>query len=596
MDNIRYSSLSCQICMFLYDDEENSPIIISCGHTFCKTCIKKMFYQQTSSQTENHEGLISKSQSCPVCKKNILINQDVILTPNYELLSLIIKTDKKIENSCEKHPHEKLLFFCSSCKYLICQVCLLLNHIGKDHEIQRPEDSEISKSMKVFNNYNNLVKESRELKLKKGLSTKKIYSLIDSKIHEINNKVNLIGNMLKLQYFLNESQIDSVIDSLDNIKEEMTEEYNMIIKKSKKQNIDKILLEKYISSKDKFECLNNKIFDNSSLFLNEIGCKINETIVNYIENNKGIHSFMSNYLTNDCKNLVLNQELGHIKNFGDFFIDGKISNFRYEYSNINKEHLRLIDIVALRIECESEFILSIMKSIDRADFVPSISIHTYSDNPLMIGWNTTISAPYMHMLTISYLSKILDNEKLSTISTGKHSNELSKSIFPSLKGLDIGCGSGYMTLALSKLLGPNSVVYGIDHIQEIINYSKSNISKNHKEYIENNRIQFLLMDAQTCIPDEKFDIIHVGAAVEHFPQIFFDKMKDGGYMWIPVGPKNAFKNIFLCNKKGEEMIKSELMTRSYAEMTTKEEQLSHYDEVIDENNSIDDELERFLDV
>jgi protein-L-isoaspartate O-methyltransferase len=104
------------------------------------------------------------------------------------------------------------------------------------------------------------------------------------------------------------------------------------------------------------------------------------------------------------------------------------------------------------------------------------------------------------------------------------------------------------------------------------------------------------MDAQTCIPDEKFDIIHVGAAVEHFPQIFFDKMKDGGYMWIPVGPKNAFKNIFLCNKKGEEMIKSELMTRSYAEMTTKEEQLSHYDEVIDENNSIDDELERFLDV
>ena len=152
-----------------------------------------------------------------------------------------------------------------------------------------------------------------------------------------------------------------------------------------------------------------------------------------------------------------------------------------------------------------------------------------------------------------------------------------------------------MTLALSKLLGPNSIVYGIDHIEEIINYATNNISKSHREYIDSGRIKLILKDGQNGLPlDGTFDIIHVGAAVQEFSKVLFDQLSEGGYMWIPVGPKNAFKNIFLCNKKGEEIIKSELMTCSYAEMTTKEDQLSHCEEYLEENVSIEDELERFL--
>ena len=80
--------------------------------------------------------------------------------------------------------------------------------------------------------------------------------------------------------------------------------------------------------------------------------------------------------------------------------------------------------------------------------------------PMFIGWKTTISAPHMHIITLNHLSKFIEKFK------DKH-----------LKALDIGCGSGYMTLCLAKLLGPYSTVYGVDHIQEVIDYSIANINK-----------------------------------------------------------------------------------------------------------------------
>ena len=35
-------SLLCDICLEKYGDNERSPKILSCGHTFCSECIKKL--------------------------------------------------------------------------------------------------------------------------------------------------------------------------------------------------------------------------------------------------------------------------------------------------------------------------------------------------------------------------------------------------------------------------------------------------------------------------------------------------------------------------------------------------------------------------
>jgi protein-L-isoaspartate(D-aspartate) O-methyltransferase len=46
-----------------------------------------------------------------------------------------------------------------------------------------------------------------------------------------------------------------------------------------------------------------------------------------------------------------------------------------------------------------------MSTVDRKHFVPESKIdQCYIDTPLKIGWNTTISAPHMHAITIEALS------------------------------------------------------------------------------------------------------------------------------------------------------------------------------------------------
>ena len=46
------------------------------------------------------------------------------------------------------------------------------------------------------------------------------------------------------------------------------------------------------------------------------------------------------------------------------------------------------------------------------------------------------------------------------------------------KALDIGSGSGYLTVCFAKLMNqPGAVAYGIEHIPELVESSKQNIEK-----------------------------------------------------------------------------------------------------------------------
>src|SRR6185295_19162767 len=94
----------------------------------------------------------------------------------------------------------------------------------------------------------------------------------------------------------------------------------------------------------------------------------------------------------------------------------------------------------------------------------------------------------------------------------KIADKLVNSTEKGVKIIDIGTGSGFMALALNKLFGPNSVTYALDHIQEIVDFSRNNISKKHQQYIDSQRIQFVCGDRKIGLPDvAPFHIIHVGA-------------------------------------------------------------------------------------
>lgn len=69
-----------------------------------------------------------------------------------------------------------------------------------------------------------------------------------------------------------------------------------------------------------------------------------------------------------------------------------------------------------------------MKAIDRGVFVDD---SPYQDSPQPIGFAATISAPHMHAYALEHLSTHL---------------------VPGARALDVGSGSGYLTLAMARMV------------------------------------------------------------------------------------------------------------------------------------------------
>ena len=87
------------------------------------------------------------------------------------------------------------------------------------------------------------------------------------------------------------------------------------------------------------------------------------------------------------------------------------------------------------------------------------------------------------------------------------------------KALDVGSGSGYLTVCFAQMVGPAGKVVGIDHIQELVDWSESNVQKNHGDLLQNGRIKLVVGDGrQGYAQDGPYHAIHVGAAAPTLPQ------------------------------------------------------------------------------
>ena len=111
-----------------------------------------------------------------------------------------------------------------------------------------------------------------------------------------------------------------------------------------------------------------------------------------------------------------------------------------------------------------------MRKVDRAKYVPASGrSRAYEDSPQGIGHNATISAPHMHAHAAEMLLPYLR---------------------PGNSVLDVGSGSGYLLALFHHLVtdenagtahGPDSQdgrisrVVGIEHIPELVDFSKENL-------------------------------------------------------------------------------------------------------------------------
>ena len=200
-----------------------------------------------------------------------------------------------------------------------------------------------------------------------------------------------------------------------------------------------------------------------------------------------------------------------------------------------------------------------MIKVDRADFIEK---DPYFDNSQYLGYNVVISAPHMHAHALEYLYPALNNFQ----------NYNPKNF----RFLDIGSGSGYLTVCLSKLINDQGIVVGIEHIPELYLKGKRNIEKHHKRLLDEKKIILLNCDGRNGYKElGPYQLIHVGAAAEKIPQVLVDQLAKGGRMFIPIGLDDNDQWIYVVDKDlNGNITAKKTLSVCYVLLTSKEKQLA----------------------
>jgi protein-L-isoaspartate(D-aspartate) O-methyltransferase len=168
--------------------------------------------------------------------------------------------------------------------------------------------------------------------------------------------------------------------------------------------------------------------------------------------------------------------------------------------------LRMVSDQIERRRIRDQRVIQAMRQVPRHLFVPQrFRAMAYEDTPIPIGFEQTISQPYI----VAYMLQCL---KLTGVE----------------KVLEIGTGSGYQAALLSQLCGQ---VYSIEIIQELAARAETTI---HELGITNVHIR--CGDGYSGWPEEApFARVILSAAPIHVPKTLIDQVEHGGRMILPLG-------------------------------------------------------------
>ena len=154
-----------------------------------------------------------------------------------------------------------------------------------------------------------------------------------------------------------------------------------------------------------------------------------------------------------------------------------------------------------------ERVLAAMARVPRELFVaPELRGHAYADAALPIGYDQTISQPYM-------VARICAELAL-------HGNE---------KVLDIGTGSGYQAAVLAELARE---VHSIERIPELAERARASLEA--AGYAE--RVHVHVGDGTKGLPVEApFAAIAVAAAAPELPSTLYEQLELRGRIVVPIG-------------------------------------------------------------
>lgn len=184
-------------------------------------------------------------------------------------------------------------------------------------------------------------------------------------------------------------------------------------------------------------------------------------------------------------------------------------------------------------------VLEAMMEIPRHLFVPEpFQRFAYADKPLPLGFEQTISQPYI----VAFMCQALEL-------TGQE------------KILEVGTGSGYEAAILSKLV---KEVFTIEIIEELAVQARKNLRT-----LGLANLHFKVGDGLQGWPEHApFDAIVLSASPDEVPEALLDQLAEAGRLIAPVGG-GGDQNLVLVRKKKDRLESTSLMpvvfvrTRSY---------------------------------
>ena len=152
-------------------------------------------------------------------------------------------------------------------------------------------------------------------------------------------------------------------------------------------------------------------------------------------------------------------------------------------------------------------VLSAMRTVPRHEFVPeALRADAYDDRPLALGWEQTISQPYI----VAHMTQLAQLQGGETV-------------------LEVGTGSGYQAAVLAELAAR---VYTIEIVEPLLRRAARTLLR-------------LRYDGVVCRFDDggfgwaevgPFDaIIVTAAAAREVPPALLEQLADGGRLVAPVG-------------------------------------------------------------
>ena len=151
-------------------------------------------------------------------------------------------------------------------------------------------------------------------------------------------------------------------------------------------------------------------------------------------------------------------------------------------------------------------VLAAMRKVPRHLLVPpEVRRYAYRNTPLPIGYEQTISQPYI----VALMTDLLDTSSTDTV-------------------LEVGTGSGYQAAVLSHLVRQ---VYTIEIVEPLAVRAKRQLAE-----LGYANVSVRAGDGYEGWPEHApFDKIIVTAGANHVPQPLVAQLRPGGRMVIPVG-------------------------------------------------------------